>query len=239
VLVVSPYPGLYLLTALKPRTPHSYFDPGTDPDARLWAHVRALADSPANLPDVIVDYREQLLLSVEPVRPLLDRYYRPLAPGRAQLYLRRDIPAPPVPCPCTLTFDHAPPGAGWGPVFPGTNGWPPFAWMADREATLRLPRPDCPGPLRLRIEAAFGVADDVLDSLALRVNGRDVPLTAAALPPAGRAYEAVLSQDVLSASQDHLDLQLSVNRTAVLPGCDRPLAIGFRNLVLSDGERGN
>jgi hypothetical protein len=236
VLVLSPDAGLYLLTSLKPQTPHSFFDPESDPKRRLWGRLLAGAAEPAGRPDLIVDFRYQTVMSLEPVRPLLEAHYRPLAPGRAQFYLRRDIPAPPVRCPCALTFDHAPPGTGWGACEIWPDGHAHFAWMMAREATLRLPRPDSDGPLRLRLHAVAALADDVLDSLQLTVNGRHVALTSTTVPD-GRTYDATLAPELLSDSSEVMDLRLSVNRTIVPPGDERTLAIAFQSLVLSEEPR--
>jgi hypothetical protein len=236
VLVLSPDAGLYLLTTLKPQTPHSFFLPADDPGRGLWARLRAMTADPARSPDLIVDFRYQVVLSIDPFQSVLDANYRPLSPGRAQLYVRRDIPTPPVQCPYALNFDHAPPGAGWGASEVWPDGHAHFVWMMAREATLRLPRPACDGPLRLRLHAVAAMSEDILDSLELTVNGRRVALSSATVPD-GRTYDATLAPELLSSSSDSIDLRLSVSRTIVPPGDVRTLAIAFQSLALTEEPR--
>jgi len=92
VAVVSPFAGLYLMTPLKPRTPCSYFH-AFQPAA--WEWFETLAVEPTNLPDLVVDFPEPV-----PPHPamatLLAAHYRMVhSPGPMQVFLRRDLPAPP------------------------------------------------------------------------------------------------------------------------------------------------
>ena len=83
----------------------------------------------------------------------------------------------------------------------------------------------------------FGIEQDILDSLKLRVNGRPVPLTVASAPT--RVYEAILTPEVLAESSAGMVLEFSVNRTVVPPGGNRTLAVAFRGLEFSEVEAGS
>jgi hypothetical protein len=247
VLILSQYTGLYLLTPLKPRTPRSWFL-AEEETRGVWPRLRAFYTDPSNRPDLVVDLGDYAPLALNPVQAsLLETSYRrldltalrdtpaqvPDGPAGARLYLPRDLPGPAVCCPFTFRLDHAPAGTGWSYLEPERGGQGHFTWMTAREATLWLPRLRAAGLVRLRIHAAFALAEDVLNSLQVCVNGRTVPLTAVP-DPNGRAYEGVLPPEILACSSGGTPLQFRVNRTIAPPGGERALAIAFRRLVFTD-----
>ncbi len=233
VLVLSRFTGLYLLTNLKPRTPHSYF---WVENPALWHRLHAMTGEPTGLPDLVVAY-PATASAVPDQETFLAAHYRLVATdGPALLYLRRGLQEPPTAAPrlpYVVRFDQSPKGTGWSvPERLPDGQW--ATWMAAREATLLLPRPVCTGTIRLRIDVPSGITLDVLDSLRLTVNGQSIPLMM--VPSPARLYEAILTPEILNTFSSQMELRFSVARTIRPSGGGRDLGVLFRRLEFTAAD---
>lgn len=129
-------------------------------------------------------------------------------------------------CGTRLDFDDLVPGVGWSVPERTPNGVS-FLWMAAPEATVSLdPGAACAGPLAVELGVHAAVAPDILQSLAIRVNGQAIALDG----HSGRDGELVLRgtvPEVAERPRGLARLELSVNRMMQPPDDGRSLAVAL------------
>lgn len=109
-----------------------------------------------------------------------------------------------------LGFDQKLPGMGWELPY----GNPSVLWSTAQKSTLYFNlTPDQAYTIRIHIE--FWLADDVLQSLTLRVNEVDIPLQLSPSPETGVFFDGQIPREVIDANPDITRLLFSINRTIV------------------------
>lgn len=107
-----------------------------------------------------------------------------------------------------VEMDTLPFGTGWEP-----NDLPSgLRWTISTHATLHLNLATSE-PLQVQFKVVYYVAPEILDGLALMVNGVDIPLTQSVDNEAGWLYSGVIPVEALQQNPYDLDVTLLVIRT--------------------------
>ncbi len=105
------------------------------------------------------------------------------------------LETPPSPEPMRsvrLEMDTPPPGVGWL-----TNAVPSACWTLSTNATLRLPLASTE-PMQVQFKVTDVLLPEILDGVALLVNGTDIPLTQTANDDGTYLYTGVIPVDILA-----------------------------------------
>ncbi len=126
-----------------------------------------------------------------------------------------------------LDFDSPAPGEGWS-YLERTLGGESFVWMKATSSTLFLPLAT-DHDLSLEFRVIHAMAPDILESLALRVNGEPVPLSHLEDDHGAVIFRASLPGSVLAANRHETVFSFQINRL-LIPGLAMPPSDDGRSL---------
>ena len=152
---------------------------------------------------------------------------------RSGAIVQKDAPIPP--CPVTFDFSTAPPkGDGWSVPERDTHGGYAM-WMSSTRASMEL-RTTCTGPVEVSLAVVGYMAEDILNGLALRIDGATVPLRH---KQTGDGRLQLIGRTVALPGNGRMVVTLDAPRTIVPAGGNRQLAVMFDRIVVAPSEPGS
>jgi hypothetical protein len=151
----------------------------------------------------------------------------PAATPLPELATDRETAATPAAggCPANIDFASAVEGRGWSVPETAPDG-STFTWSTARVSTLDLGQPvDQPFALEARVRQS--AAPNILESLRVRVNGRELPLQWETDAHGGTIVRVLVPEDLLRRTQASTLLAFLVDRTIVPTGEARSLGLAF------------